>query len=147
MLFHQTWLQRRPPAIRLPPGWIPPFAGRHPPFAESAERPFSLPTTLQRSPVRYWQMIERSRKMASNHYPFWTHDTVAAAVLAGVGTASFQSRLDAWAGKLNVPAVTAMVHGWPMLMIFIGLVLLVIHPMAEMRATRTTMTSESTGKL
>ena len=85
--------------------------------------------------------------MASNHYPFWTHDTVAAAVLAGVGTASFQSRLDALAVKLNVPAVTAMVHGWPMLMIFVGLVLLVIHPMAELRATRTTVASESTGKL
>lgn len=85
--------------------------------------------------------------MASNHYPFWTHDTVAAAVLAGVGTASFQSRLDAWAGKLNVPAVTAMVHGWPLLMIFIGLILLVIHPMAEMRAARTTVPRETAGKL
>jgi hypothetical protein len=85
--------------------------------------------------------------MASNHYPFWTHDTVAAAVLAGVGTASFQSRLDAWAGKLNIPAVTAMVHGWPLLMIFIGLVLLVIHPMAEMRATRSTATGGGSGKL
>ena len=51
--------------------------------------------------------------MARNHYPFWTHDTVAAAVLAGVGTASFQSRLDAWAANLNIPVVTALVHGWP----------------------------------
>jgi hypothetical protein len=67
----------------------------------------------------------------SNHYPFWTHDTVAAAVLAGVGTASFQSKLDAWAAKLNVPAVTALVHGWPMLLILAGLILLVIHPVSD----------------
>ena len=68
---------------------------------------------------------------SSNHYPFWTHDTVAAAVLAGVGTASFQSKLDAWAAKLNVPFVTALVHGWPMLLILAGLILLLIHPIAE----------------
>ena len=68
---------------------------------------------------------------SSNHYPFWTHDTVAAAVLAGVGTASFQSKLDAWAAKLNVPFVTALVHGWPMLLILAGLILLLIHPVAE----------------
>jgi hypothetical protein len=68
---------------------------------------------------------------SSNHYPFWTHDTVAAAVLAGVGTASFQSKLDAWAAKLNVPAVTALVHGWPMLLILAGLILLVIHPVSD----------------
>jgi hypothetical protein len=67
----------------------------------------------------------------SNHYPFWTHDTVAAAVLAGVGTASFQSKLDAWAAKLNVAAVTALVHGWPMLLILAGLILLVIHPVSD----------------
>lgn len=85
--------------------------------------------------------------MASNQYPFWTHDTVAAAVLAGVGTASFQSRLDAWAGKLNVPAVTALVHGWPMLLIFVGLVLLIIHPMAEMRASRANIAGKAAGKL
>jgi hypothetical protein len=67
----------------------------------------------------------------SNHYPFWTHDTVAAAVLAGVGTASFQSKLDAWATKLNVPFVTALVHGWPILLILAGLALLLLHPVAE----------------
>ncbi|HZE27290.1 MAG TPA: hypothetical protein VE083_07880 [Terriglobales bacterium] len=66
-----------------------------------------------------------------SHYPFWTHDTVAAAVLAGVGTASFQSKLDAWATKLNVPVITALVDGWPMLLIFAGLILLLIHPVAE----------------
>ena len=76
--------------------------------------------------------------MARNHYPFWTHDTVAAAVLAGVGTASFQSRLDAWAANLNIPVVTALVHGWPMLFIFAGLVLLVTHPVAEVRSPKTT---------
>jgi len=74
---------------------------------------------------------------SSNHYPFWTHDTVAAAVLAGVGTASFQSRLDAWAAKLNIPAVTALVHGWPMLLIFAGLILLLVHPAAEPRFPKT----------
>lgn len=76
--------------------------------------------------------------MTSNQYPFWTHDTVAAAVLAGVGTASFQSRLDVWASKLNIPAVTALVHGWPMLLIFLGLVMLVIHPVSEPQAARST---------
>lgn len=74
--------------------------------------------------------------MTSNPYPFWTHDTVAAAVLAGVGTASFQSRLDVWATRLNIPAVTAIVHGWPMLLIFLGLVMLVIHPVSESHASR-----------
>lgn len=64
----------------------------------------------------------------SNPYPFWTHDTVAAAILAGVGTASAQSRLDAWAARLNVPAITALVHGWPTLLILAGLILLLIHP-------------------
>ena len=73
---------------------------------------------------------------SSNHYPFWTHDTVAAAVLAGVGTASFQSKLDAWASKLNVPFVTALVHGWPMLLILAGLILLLIHPVAEPSFTK-----------
>jgi hypothetical protein len=74
--------------------------------------------------------------MVSNQYPFWTYDTVAAAVLAGVGTASFQSKLDVWASKLNIPAVTAIVHGWPMLLIFLGLVMLVIHPVNEPRVSR-----------
>lgn len=80
--------------------------------------------------------------MARNLYPFWTHDTVAAAVLAGVGTASFQSKLDVWAAKLNIPAVTALVHGWPMLFIFAGLVLLVIHSATEAPSSKAT--SEST---
>ena len=83
--------------------------------------------------------------MTSNQYPFWTHDTVAAAVLAGVGTASFQSRLDVWATKLNIPAVTALVHGWPMLLIFLGLVMLVIHPVSE-PATSRPKSEESTGR-
>lgn len=69
---------------------------------------------------------------SSSQYPFWTHDTVAAAVLAGVATASAQSRLDAWAARLNVPTVTALVHGWPMLLILAGLILLLVHP-AELR--------------
>ena len=81
--------------------------------------------------------------MASNQYPFWTHDTVAAAVLAGVGTASCQSRLDVWAGRLNIPAVTVIVHGWPMLLIFLGLVMLVIHPVSESHVSKAA-TDEST---
>ena len=59
-----------------------------------------------------------------NHYPFWTHDTVAAAVLAGVGAASFQIKLDALASELKIPAITACVHAWPMLLIFAGVVML-----------------------
>jgi hypothetical protein len=83
-------------------------------------------------------MDERSKKMASiSQYPFWTHDTVAAAVLAGVATASAQSRLDAWAAQLNVPAITALVHGWPMLLILAGLILLLVHP-AELRVPQAT---------
>ncbi len=81
--------------------------------------------------------------MTRNPYSFWTHDTVAAAVLAGVGTASFQSKLDVWATKLNIPAVTALVHGWPMLLIFLGLVMLVVHPVSEPQTPRPT-TGEST---
>lgn len=65
---------------------------------------------------------------SSSQYPFWTHDTVAAAVLAGVATASAQTRLDAWAAQLNVSTITALVHGWPMLLILVGLVLLLVHP-------------------
>jgi hypothetical protein len=36
---------------------------------------------------------------------------------------------------LNIPAVTAIVHGWPMLLIFLGLVMLVIHPVSESHAS------------
>jgi hypothetical protein len=39
------------------------------------------------------------------------------------------------------------VHGWPMLLIFVGLVLLVIHPMAEMRASRANVGGNAAGKL
>jgi hypothetical protein len=65
--------------------------------------------------------------MANGRYPFWTHDTVAAAVLAGVGMASLQSKLDRVASELNISAVTAVVHGWPMIALFGALVLLVLH--------------------
>jgi hypothetical protein len=64
--------------------------------------------------------------MAHARYPFWTHDTVAAAVLAGVGMASLQSKLDGVASELNVPVVTALVHGWPMVALFGALILLVM---------------------
>ena len=80
----------------------------------------------------------------SSHYPFWTRDTVAAAILAGVGTASFQSKLDAWATKLNVPVITALVHGWPMLLIFAGLILLLLHPVAEPSFGRSASAEKST---
>ena len=69
--------------------------------------------------------------MAHARYPFWTHDTVAAAVLAGVGMASLQSKLDGVASELNVPVVTALVHGWPMVALFASLVLLVMRSVGE----------------
>jgi len=69
--------------------------------------------------------------MAHGRYPFWTHDTVAAAVLAGVGMASLQSKLDGVASELNIPAVTALVHGWPMVALFASLILLVMRSVAE----------------
>ena len=78
-----------------------------------------------------------------NQDSFWTHDTVAAAVLAGVGTASFQSKLDVWASKLNLPAVTALVHGWPLLLIFAGLILLLIHPVSERAIPRASGSGKS----
>jgi hypothetical protein len=65
--------------------------------------------------------------MARGRYPFWTHDTVAAAVLAGVGMASLQSKLDGLASEWNIPVVTALVHGWPMVALFVFLVLLIMH--------------------
>lgn len=65
-----------------------------------------------------------------NHYPFWTHDTVAAAVLAGVGGASFQIKLDALASEWKIPAITACVHAWPMLLIFAAVVMLLVQPVA-----------------
>jgi hypothetical protein len=64
---------------------------------------------------------------SAKHYPFWTHDTVAAAVLAGVGMASLQNKLDGWASAANLPVVTACVRGWPMLVMFAGLVVLLLH--------------------
>ena len=67
-------------------------------------------------------------------YPFWTQDTIAAAVMAGVGTASVQSKLEAWASGVNIPAVTALVHYWPVLMIIAGLILLLTHPVAGAQA-------------
>jgi hypothetical protein len=69
--------------------------------------------------------------MARARYPFWTHDTVAAAVLAGVGMASLQSKLDGVANELNVPVVTALVHGWPMVALFASLALLVMRSVGE----------------
>lgn len=69
--------------------------------------------------------------MAHGRYPFWTHDTVAAAVLAGIGMASLQSKLDGVASELNVPAVTALVHGWPMVALFASLILLVMRSVEE----------------
>jgi hypothetical protein len=67
----------------------------------------------------------------SNHSPFWTHDTVAAAVLAGVGAASLQIKLDALADELNIPMLTACIHAWPMVLIFAGLALLLVQSAAR----------------
>ena len=69
--------------------------------------------------------------MARERYPFWTHDTVAAAVLAGVGMASLQSKLDGLASELNIPLFTALVHGWPMVALFASLVLLIVRSVGE----------------
>lgn len=64
-------------------------------------------------------------------YTFWTHDTVASAVLAGAGMASLQNKLDGWASELNLPIVTACVRGWPLVVIFAGLAFLLLHSMEE----------------
>jgi hypothetical protein len=64
---------------------------------------------------------------SSRRYPFWTHDTVAAAVLAGVGMASLQTKLDGWASEINFPVVTACVRGWPIRAMFAGLLALIWH--------------------
>ena len=74
--------------------------------------------------------------MARSSYPFWTHDTVAAAVLAGVGGASLQIKLDALANILNIPVVTACLQGWPMLLILAGVVMLLVQPAAGDRPRR-----------
>jgi len=63
----------------------------------------------------------------SHRYSFWTHDTVAAAVLAGVGMASLQSKLDGFASELNVPLITAFAHDWPLVALFASLILLVVN--------------------
>jgi hypothetical protein len=67
------------------------------------------------------------RMANGQRYSFWTHDTVAAAVLAGIGMASLQSKLDGFASELNVPVITALAHGWPMVGLFVSIVLLVVH--------------------
>ena len=67
----------------------------------------------------------------SNHSPFWTHDTVAAAVLAAVGAASLQIKLDALADELHVPMLTACIHHWPMVLLFAGLALLLVQSAAR----------------
>lgn len=66
-------------------------------------------------------------------YSFWTHDTVAAAVLAGVGMASLQSKLDGLANELNLPLVTAFAHDWPLVALFASLILLVVNSEGESR--------------
>jgi hypothetical protein len=66
-------------------------------------------------------------------YCFWTDDTVAAAVLAGVGMASLQSKLDGFANDLNVPLITAFAHDWPLVALFASLILLVVNSAGESR--------------
>ena len=78
-----------------------------------------------------------------NSYPFWTHDTVAAAVLAGVGAASFQIKLDALASELKIPAITVCAHAWPMLLIFAGVVMLLVQPVASWGGRREKSEGES----
>src|SRR5215470_7572654 len=66
-------------------------------------------------------------------YSFWTHDTVAAAVLAGVGMASLQSKLDGFANQLNFPLLTTFAHDWPLVALFASLILLVVNSVGESR--------------
>ena len=75
-------------------------------------------------------------------YPFWTHDTVASAVLAGAGMASLQNKLDGWASELNLPLVTACVRGWPLVVMFAGLALLLLDSM-ESKTDETNEEEES----
>jgi hypothetical protein len=103
----------------------PPFTGTEPPLAEYQQSVFPIAATV--APVNE-ETKGANLMTSSKRYPFWTQDTMAAAVLAGVGTASVQSRLEAWAYGLNIPAVTALVHYWPVLMIIAGLILLLTHP-------------------
>ena len=63
-----------------------------------------------------------------NRYPFWKDDTIAAAALAATGTAAFQSKLDALAAQWNIPALSALVQWWPLLLIIGGLIVLLVHP-------------------
>jgi hypothetical protein len=70
---------------------------------------------------------------SSQRYSFWTQDTVAAAVLAGVGMASLQSKLDGFANELNVPLITAFAHGWPLVVLFASLILMVVNSVGESR--------------
>jgi len=63
-----------------------------------------------------------------NRYPFWKDDTIAAAALAATGTAVFQSKLDALATQWNIPALSALVQWWPLLLIIGGLIVLLLHP-------------------
>lgn len=63
-----------------------------------------------------------------NRYPFWKDDTIAAAALAATGTAAFQSKLDALATQWNIPALSALVQWWPLLLIIGGLIVLLVHP-------------------
>lgn len=69
----------------------------------------------------------------TQRYSFWTHDTVAAAVLAGVGMASLQSKLDGFASELNVPLITAFAHDWPLVALFASLILMVVNSVGENR--------------
>ena len=66
-------------------------------------------------------------------YSFWTHDTGAAAVLAGVGMASLQSKLDGFASELNIPLITTFAHDWPLVALFASLILLVVNSAGEGR--------------
>ena len=69
--------------------------------------------------------------VSRNSNPFWTEDTVAAAVLASAGTGLFQNRLDTIVGALNYPMLETLVQCWPVLLILSGLVLLVMKRSSE----------------
>ena len=62
-----------------------------------------------------------------NRNPFWKDDTIAAAAFAATGTAAFQSKLDALAIRWNIPALSALIEWWPLLLIIGGLIALLLH--------------------
>ncbi len=64
--------------------------------------------------------------MASN--PFRMDETIAAAIVAGVGTALVQIKLDTLDAAFHVPMLHAFAEWWPMLLIIAGLLVWLAQP-------------------